>query len=290
MIRNYLKKLGKRIDRNVVRIFEKYIFFRKVDIAWSYYHTIGVHHCEVGEKLFISKSLPMLLESSKETIFLDVGGNIGDYSRSLRTAFPRSKIFIFEPNPTTFSYLEKSFEGDHNIIALNAGLSSHRNELELYVYPERETTGHASVYKEVFKKLHSESSPISFKCEFNTLDQFMSDQCISYINFLKIDTEGHEIDILKGGKQALENRQIGIIQLEFNEMNVISRTFLRDFYDLIGDSYLFYRIQRSGLLRPLGKYWAGNEIFQFQNIICISNRINIPEALISPSHVVMIQR
>src|SRR6185436_3522307 len=91
------------------------------------------------------------------------------------------------------------------------------------------------------------------------------------VDFLKIDTEGNELKVLKGAQSLLQKNAIRAIQFEFNEMNVVSRVFLRDFYDILA-GYTFYRLLPDGLL-PLGRYSARNEIFAFQNIFAVNDAV-----------------
>ena len=79
--------------------------------------------------------------------------------------------------------------------------------------------------------------------------------------------------MLKGAVKTIENNIIDIIQIEFNEMNVVSRTFMKDLVDLL-PSFTFYRLMPDGM-RPLGEYNpVVYEIFAFQNIVAIRNHIN----------------
>ena len=89
---------------------------------------------------------------------------------------------------------------------------------------------------------------------------------IKEVKFLKIDTEGNELNVLLGAKRLLKENRIETIQFEFNEMNVMSRVFFRDFLELMPD-HTFYRLLPAGLL-PIGKYSPlTNEIFAYQNVI-----------------------
>jgi hypothetical protein len=64
---------------------------------------------------------------------------------------------------------------------------------------------------------------------------------------------------------------IKIIQFEFNEMNIVSRVFLKDFYQIL-KAYKIYRLCETELI-PLFHYDSINEIFKFQNIIAIHDKL-----------------
>lgn len=89
------------------------------------------------------------------------------------------------------------------------------------------------------------------------------------IHFIKIDTEGHELEGLKGALYAIRTRGVRAVQFEFNEMNVISRVFLKDFYDLLGDEWDFFRLDTRKLVSLGSRYDSANEIFKFQNLVAI---------------------
>ena len=102
----------------------------------------------------------------------------------------------------------------------------------------------------------------------NTLDNFAKREKIERIDFLKIDIEGNELAVLQGSKNLLTKNRILFIQFEFNEMNVYSRTFFKDFIDMLPD-YIIYRMMPRGLYK-LGPYRPStHEIFAFQNIIAV---------------------
>jgi hypothetical protein len=65
--------------------------------------------------------------------------------------------------------------------------------------------------------------------------------------------------------------RIDFIQFEFNEMNIISRVFLKDFYQILSN-YNLYRLDSNRLI-PLFNYDSTNEIFKFQNFLAIHNYV-----------------
>lgn len=86
---------------------------------------------------------------------------------------------------------------------------------------------------------------------------------------LKIDTEGNEFKVLLGCLEALKEKRINAIHIEFNEMNIVSKVSFKDFWDLLSD-YNFYRILPGGGLLPIKNYSPIMcEIYAFQNIVAI---------------------
>jgi hypothetical protein len=87
------------------------------------------------------------------------------------------------------------------------------------------------------------------------------------VRLLKIDTEGHEASVLRGARETIAGRRIELVQFEFNAMNVASRTFFKDFVDLL-PGYRFYRLLPDGRV-PLRYSPHACEIFAFQNVVAI---------------------
>jgi len=85
------------------------------------------------------------------------------------------------------------------------------------------------------------------------LDNFCEKNHIDFIDMLKMDVEGHEFRVLQGSKRMLENRKINYIQFEFGGSNIDSRTYFKDFYDLLKKDYTIYRVLADGI-RPIGQY------------------------------------
>jgi len=213
-----------------------------------------------GEDFFIKKIAKFLHNS----VVVDVGANIGNYSNKIKISSPSTNIYAFEPHPNTFKELEVQANQNH-YVALNAACSDLAGSLQLYDYENK--TSHASLYKDVIDKIHKGVSQ-SWHVNVTTIDEFVKSSEIERIKLLKIDTEGNELKVLLGAKESLAEGLIDIIQLEFNEMNVVSRVFFRDIYEIL-NNYLLYRLLPDGLVF-LGEYYSLNwEIFAYQNIIGI---------------------
>lgn len=220
-----------------------------------------------GERHFIN-SLKKRYNSNEVYVF-DVGANQGDYSLAIREIFPNAEIHSFEPHPKTFIDL-KECARKNNFFAYNFGIGECNAKLKLYDYAGNEESGsqHASIFRDVIESIHKGSSQ-SFDVDIITLDAFVKEHRIKLINLLKIDTEGNELNVLKGASECLKNNIIDIIHIEFNEMNIVSRVYMKDFFDLLYN-FKFYRMLSDGLV-PLTYNPLTCEIFAYQNIVAVRN-------------------
>lgn len=216
-----------------------------------------------------------LLASRKEhkiekVIIFDVGANIGDYTVELAHAFEsdNSTIFSFEPSGLTYAELVKKTEHLKNVIPNNFGFSDSKKTTHLHY--DKPHSGLASLYKRDLNGVNIELDKVE-NVNVITIDEFCASNKIKKINFIKIDVEGHEFDVLIGAKNMLINSNIDFIQFEFGEANIDSRKYFKNFYDLL-PNYEFYRVVKDGIT-PLGKYDSMLEIFKTVNFLAIRNGI-----------------
>lgn len=223
-----------------------------------------------GEKFVIENILKNKIKKERP-IFFDVGSNVGNYSLSLKKHFPNSIIYSFEPNMRTYEKIIPEAL-DTDIKFNNIGLGSVSGFGTIYDHGNETGTEHASIYKDVITDIHHLTTVDEMSFKSDTLDNFCSVNKVSKIDFLKIDTEGSEFDVIKGGLRMLSDNNIDIIQFEFNEMNVISRIFLKDYYNLLSNNYDIYRIDSKSIIHiPI--YNTENEIFKYQNFLAINKSI-----------------
>ena len=264
----------KKLLINTIRYTYKYLFARRLFYSFNNFlfglslNGLGVLNYEnddtSGEKSFI-KYLKINNKVSSGVI-LDVGANIGNYSSMLRENKIQIPIFAFEPHPVTYKKLIIASE-KYSFDAVPKGLGENDEVVKIYDYSSNEGSEHASIYKDVIENIHKSQSKET-DIELTTVDIFVKEKGITKIALLKIDTEGNEKNVLKGASQSIKDNIIDVIQIEFNEMNVVSRTFMKDLVDLL-PQYTFYRLLPDGL-QPLGSYNALiYEIYAFQNIIAI---------------------
>lgn len=242
-----------------------------IDLMAVAYNSIGILNCEnevvSGERFFISNILKDYIKCPAP-VLLDVGANVGKYTLSLSREFPDAKIISFEPNKNTFEILKQNVKGKAECI--NAGLGSEVKTGKIYTYSDNITSSHASIYSDVFEVFHEAENIVGIDFEMITIDSFCAQRGIEDIDLLKIDTEGNELDVLKGCRKMLTGNSVKIIQFEFGECDVFSRVFLRDFYEML-PNYRIYRLNSDSLI-PLFEYKSTNEIFRFQNFIALNTK------------------
>ena len=262
----WTKFAGKKTAESLILLLSRIADINLLIFAYNQLGILKYENSYVSGEQHVIKQILKEKFNQQNVIFFDVGANRGDYSQELRAEFPQAEIFAFEPNPHTFTTLTSNLESpkDH---CYCLGLADKVGCQTIYTYENEIDSQHASIYKEIFLDLHHANNLVNTDIQLTTIDEFCRKNDVKRIDFLKIDVEGYELDVLKGAKQMLEENRIRIIQFEFNATHVFSRVFLRDFYLLLTD-YELYRIDTGNLIH-LPIYDTANEIFQFQNFLAI---------------------
>jgi len=226
---------------------------------------------ETGEEYLVRALLPALLRDGAGTV-VDGGANVGEFSRLVLTSVPGARVIAFEPNPSAFEkLLETLAVHGERAQAFAVGLSDCEREGSIFSYETDLASAHACLDPKVLEELHHAQNVRSTPCRLTTLDAFCERQRIEQIDLLKLDVEGHEYRALLGAERMLRERRISCVMFEFNEMNVLERVFLHDFYALL-EGFELYRLL-PGKLLPLGSYTPANEIFQFQNLLAVRSDV-----------------
>jgi len=115
-------------------------------------------------------------------LIFDVGANVGQSVVEFQRDFPSAVILSFEPDRNSFDILQRV-----NGRAYNLALSSSPGQLRF------DNRSPVSEVRAIACDQGDESLPI---VSVTTVDQFCSEQNIKHIDLLKIDTEGHDLEVL----------------------------------------------------------------------------------------------
>jgi FkbM family methyltransferase len=154
--------------------------------------------------------------NSSVRTFFDVGANDGDTSLKALKQFPQAQIFAFEPHPDTFLGLKYATKDHSAIDPVQTALGAEAGDQVMYVYDVSLINSLVpnAPYSVRFGGKHSSS--ISVKC--TTVDLFCAERNIKKIDVLKIDTEGFDLEVLKGAAAMLKRGAISFVYFEFNDI------------------------------------------------------------------------
>jgi FkbM family methyltransferase len=216
-----------------------------------------------GEDLVIRKIVNTL--DKKDGIVLDVGANEGDFTDLILSESENLRVLSFEPHPKTYSRLRQRFvDKSPRVEILNCAVGDETGEISLFDYDDLGGSQHASVFKDAIEGSRGGKAK-EHRVKLITLDSL---NIQGDVRLVKVDVEGFELPVLRGAKRLINDKRPKFVVIEFNEMNVNSRTFLRD----IAKELSGYRIDRilpgGHTLELYNPYRAWNhEIFAYQNLL-----------------------
>lgn len=221
-------------------------------------------------ELWIIDHFGKRLPDNKPVIVFDAGANIGHYASAVISRFgDKAKVYCFEPSKSTFQMLAKNLSKYENAVLYNFGFGD--KEERVILYSNTEGSGLSSVYN---RQLNHRGISMSHTEEIGlkTLDGFCTDNGIKHINLLKLDVEGHELEVLKGAENLVSSNSIDLIQFEFGGCNIDSRTYFQDFFYLLNPCYRIHRILKDGIT-PIEVYKETYEVFTTTNYLAISRKV-----------------
>jgi FkbM family methyltransferase len=215
------------------------------------------HSGELGALDFVLRSVP----ASRPFVLFDVGANDGEYLQAALERIDRDvRAYSFEPQSSSFDILRARFERDPRVSLFHTAVGSETGSAELFL------EGGGSV-----SSLHRSENSAPGRSEtvqVTTIDRLCAENAIQTIDLLKIDTEGHEIDVLAGAAETLRADRIFAVQVEFGDTFLHTKYHFRDLFDLLSPRYRLYRILRGGLYE-VGQYTHDLEIYKLSNYLGI---------------------
>jgi len=156
-----------------------------------------------------TSSVPLLktwLSARPPGTIVDVGAASGEFIREMRTLRPQSRIVAFEPTPTCATLLASTFASDPLVRIRAVALSDHLGTAALKLYPE--PTQNSLLEQSAIADCGRIEVPVS------TLDtECMELGDLLPIEVLKIDTQGHDLAVLRGAAATIR-RDRPLVQVE----------------------------------------------------------------------------
>ncbi len=193
------------------------------------------HDSGTNGELTVLKKLSQL----NPRLILDVGANTGEYALSAAEYCKDATVYSFEPVKSTFDVLQASIDksGNKLITAINKGLYKANGQFHINVYPRNAL---ASLYD-----IRGLDYPVVGQeiIEVITGDDFIREHKLSSIDFLKMDVEGAEMDVLEGMKEAFGRKVVRLVQFEYGYINITTKNLLADYHEFFkGHGYIVGKI------------------------------------------------
>ena len=172
------------------------------------------------------------LPHRERRVIFDVGANTGQSTLQIAKQFPEAEIHCFEPVPEIFQKLSDAVKSWPNVQPHCLALSRESGERPMDLQDE-------SAMNRFSKGRPSARSTI---VPITTLSEFCREHGIDHIDFLKIDTTGHDLEVIRGAEGFLD--QIDFLQCvtSANSYNRFHAFFGEVWQDMFRNNFYLYRV------------------------------------------------
>ncbi len=155
------------------------------------------------------------LDNQKIVNLIDIGANVGDFSRDFLIFYPNAKeIVCFEPIPHVAENI-RSNVGDKRPNVINAGLGSMNRKLTIS-YPKGNTViASFHQYTDDVNSFYKTDERVTEEVQVYALDDICADFSRDDAFIVKIDTQGHELEVIKGGLSVLSRASVVLLESSF---------------------------------------------------------------------------
>lgn len=154
----------------------------------------------------------------KDSVFMDVGANVGAYLYTLENHLKPENIYAFEPNLQLFKRLKRLFP-KVNLLSFALSDVSTIAEFKIPVINGEKVHTRGTLQTSIKEK--NEEKTILQKVEVKPLDDLVFDKTqtnklnLKNLDFIKIDVEGNEMQTLRGAKKTIEKfKPILMVEME----------------------------------------------------------------------------
>ena len=196
-------------------IFLKKIAILFFDIIDKYYHQ--------------NKILNYLkVNCEKLEIFFDIGSHKGTYTDLMLNNFRLEKIIMVEPQKNIYKYLKQKYNRNKKVRIYNVAISDKKKMQTLYINKHDLTSSLTQIDKNnkylnlkarLFGGTINDLIQKKYMISSYKLLDIIKNNKIRQIDLLKIDTEGHELQVLKGAGSFLKNN-IKYILIEIHNSDI----------------------------------------------------------------------
>jgi FkbM family methyltransferase len=207
----------------------------------------------------------------KGTMVLDIGAHKGGYTYWMKKAVgSKGKVFAFEPQPTGAELLRKLFHPT-NVAVEAMALSDQNGEQELFIMPQAFDVSFEASLENKYEYA------VKIRTETTTLDAYCRENNIKPA-FIKIDVEGHEMQVINGGRLTLmDHHPALLIEVEERHIGREKMNSIFSFLQDIGYKGFFFKKGRKTpiadfdvalhqspeLLKNNRKQYINNFVFEF---------------------------
>lgn len=152
-----------------------------------------------------------LLGDRRDLMIFDVGANVGQSADRFQYEFPDARIHSFEPNQTAYRELTKKVGNNEKIKAWNLALGATSERKPFFENDNSNMSSFLELGEAGWGRIQNIPT-----LEISTVDRFVDENSIRSIDLFKTDTQGYDLEVLRGAAQTLTRSQIALVLMEIN--------------------------------------------------------------------------
>lgn len=242
--------------------------------AWMFSENF---YYEANLVYWFEKSLNYLRRRQKDIVFFDIGSNSGYYS--LISSEVCSKVYAFEPSKRSAKIIKHNLKVNkvENVEIINLGLGVKDETLLFHSYS---SSGNDSFVKRNIPVGHELKYRNSKHVKIRSMDTLIKSNGLKYPNIMKIDVEGLELFVLKGGVDSIK-ASLPIIIVEYSQSTSkdagYNKVEIPKFLESLG--YKIFGISSDNKTIELSKQVKNDKLEKYTNILALPNSVGLEDIL-----------
>lgn len=192
---------------------------------------------------------------------LDIGAYHGDFTKLMLTTNKFENAILFEPNTTNLALLNSHFSKNNKVNIIPKAVGSEEGTVDFYCSADL-ATGSLLSYCETDASIHKTT------VDKLTIDSLFQDKPIT---FIKIDTQGHDLDVIRGAKRTIEKQL---------PMLVVELIFVDLYQEQASPGQIIYELTHHFNYSLSGIF---NEHYTEQGFLAFADAVFVPNQLIKVS-------
>lgn len=161
------------------------------------------------------ESMTRLMDPEQPCVIVDVGAHDGGMVVRALCEFPQAKVYAFEPAPLPLARMRQAVGSDPRVTICPVACGSEPGTVTMNI---TRNPACSSVLKpsELGSHYYGQQYEVIEKIQVPrvTLDGWARENGITHIDFLKVDTQGHDLEVLRGARELLMHGQIKAVNAE----------------------------------------------------------------------------
>ena len=177
---------------------------------------------DLVDNLIHQKRIVKFIDNKNIRIVLDIGAHKGEFLNHIKKIKSIRKVYSLEPQKNIFNELLKEID-NKKFFAYNIAISNNNGKQKMQIndFSMTSTLSKLNEKSKYYKIKNLIIGNKKKKFEFiktEKLDFFTKKRKLKNIDLLKIDTEGHELNVVKSGLKTLKNTKYILVEFRQNDL------------------------------------------------------------------------